>query len=95
MPASGFYKLLDNGELAYGRNRVVGPTYSLRRTRPEDRLATVDGWKWFESYADARRFHGLPTRAQIIRQAAETLGTAVAAERGQDLAEAYNAPEGE
>ena len=60
MAASGFYKL-DGTELLYARNFVLNSTYELQRSNTEDRQRTVDGWQWFDSYAEARTHHGLPS----------------------------------
>lgn len=55
---SGFYGYLW-GELFYAPNFVTGPGFSLERTIPEDRTREANGWRWFDTRAEAEAFHGL------------------------------------
>jgi len=58
---SGFYKL-NNEELLYGPNFVLGPygAYELRKETKDAHTYPVDGWYWFDSEIEARTFFGLP-----------------------------------
>jgi hypothetical protein len=55
---SGFYKLEDS-QLLYGPNGVMGPTYDLERSSKDAHTYPVEGWYWFDSEADAREFFEL------------------------------------
>jgi hypothetical protein len=55
---SGFYKLEDES-LLYG-TVVCGPTYTLISEDHESYTYPVDGWRWFETEAEARAFYDLP-----------------------------------
>jgi hypothetical protein len=58
MDTIGFYKL--DGPLLYGHDAVYGPDFTLLRADHASYTYPVDGWRWFDSEADARDFHGLP-----------------------------------
>jgi hypothetical protein len=49
---SGFYKII-NGELAFARRRVIGPSFALRRAKKDTYTYPVEGWYWFDSRAEA------------------------------------------
>ena len=55
--SSGFYKL--DGELLYGPNFVLNANYELRKETHEQHTYPVDGWYWFDSESEARRFFGM------------------------------------
>lgn len=55
---SGFYGYMW-GDLYYAPNFVTGPGFNLERTIPEDRLRETNGWRWFDTEAEALAFHGL------------------------------------
>lgn len=55
---SGFYKL-DDGQLLFGPNGVMGPTYDLSRETKDEHTYPVEGWHWFESEEAAKEFFGL------------------------------------
>jgi hypothetical protein len=57
MNTAGFYKL--DGDLLYAPNFVVNANYELYADNPEDRLREVDGWKWFDTEAEAIAYYGL------------------------------------
>ncbi len=55
---SGFYKL--DGTLLYAHWAVYGPDFTLLRDDHEIYTYPVDGWRWFDTEADAREFFDLP-----------------------------------
>jgi hypothetical protein len=54
-----FYKN-DNGTLLCGPNFVENANYSLRREIYDTYTYPIDGWYWFETDEEARKFFGLP-----------------------------------
>lgn len=55
---SGFYKL--DGMLLYGHTAVFNSQYELHRNQHDTYQYPADGWRWFDSRADALAFFGLP-----------------------------------
>jgi hypothetical protein len=55
---SGFYKL--DSELLYGPNFVLHASYELLRDTKDQHTYPVDGWYWFDTEAEARKFFDLP-----------------------------------
>lgn len=62
MDTSGFYKL-DGEVLLYGPNFVLHADFELRRENRDTFTYPVDGWRWFDSEAEARAFFDLPEDA--------------------------------
>lgn len=58
-----FYKL-EEGELFEAPNFVYAPTYTLLAENSAEYTYPVDGWLWFDSYALAAEFFGLPDREE-------------------------------
>jgi hypothetical protein len=56
---SGFYKI-DNDQLLYGPNTVMGADIELLRYEHTSYNYPVAGWYWFDSESDARTFFDLP-----------------------------------
>jgi len=57
--SDGFYKL-DGDMLLHGPNYVYAPTFTLLRELKDGYQYPIDGWRWFDTEAEARAFHGLP-----------------------------------
>ncbi len=55
---SGFYKL--DGNLLFGPHYVLNAAYELHRESHDQYEYPTDGWCWFDSEDQARRFFGLP-----------------------------------
>ena len=55
---AGFYKL-ENAELFYAQNEVMGPEYNLMISEKDSYEYPVFGWSFFESENDARAFFEL------------------------------------
>ena len=54
----GFYKQ-ESGELLYGPNFVLNKNYELRKEAHDQHTYPVDGWRWFDSEAEAKLFFNI------------------------------------
>jgi hypothetical protein len=57
----GFYKYIENEKaLLHAPNFVSSPNYSLQKAEKENYSYPVDGWYWFDSENQAKKFFGVP-----------------------------------
>lgn len=64
---SGFYKIQNqNGEiiLIYGPNGVMYCNYDLLKENHKNYNYPIDGWRWFDSQAEAKAFFGIVDEPQ-------------------------------
>jgi hypothetical protein len=59
MDTSGFYRA-DEDALLYAPTTVMGSEFELLRQEKETYEYPVEGWYWFDSEAEARKFFNLP-----------------------------------
>jgi hypothetical protein len=66
---AGFYKF--DYELKYAERGVYSNSFQLDIESKSKHKYPVDGWHWFDSDADARKFFGLPEIEESTPETAE------------------------
>lgn len=61
---SGFYKLEDGNWLSWAKNLVSGPSFQLSRVDHEKYTYPIEGWYWFDSEENAKKFFNIPESPQ-------------------------------
>jgi hypothetical protein len=59
MITSGFYKLNEDGKIAYAPNYVYGAGVELLRGAKDSYVYPKDGWRWFDAEELAESFFGV------------------------------------
>lgn len=87
-----FYRLdPSTGGLMRAPNRVFSPNVTLRATVHSDRTRTdePDGWRWFDTAAEAVAHFGIQTWTQYRNQRYIELAQEKISEEGLDLRQEY------
>lgn len=72
-------------------SRVFAPTFTLRQASPSDRSRTdePDGWRWFDTAAEAIAHFNIQAFAQYRNQRLVEIAQEAIAEKGIDLRQEY------